>query len=224
MRGLLSALCVEVDDEICTRNVSKQILCNSFMVTSMPNKTAETSVPIHPLLAERWSPRGFDPEHRLNDTEVAALLESARWTASWGNSQPWRFILGHRGDSTFERIVENLKPNNQTWAQHASVLFVVCAKIMNDDGEPQGWAEYDAGQAVATMTVQARHMGLHVHQMAGFDVDGMRSTFAISDNITPVTVVAVGSFNSNADLPEALAERERAPRVRLPLESIVLRR
>ncbi|ETK31400.1 hypothetical protein MPTA5024_35095 [Microbispora sp. ATCC PTA-5024] len=28
-------------------------------------KTATTSVPVHPLLAERWSPRGFDQGHEL---------------------------------------------------------------------------------------------------------------------------------------------------------------
>ena len=185
-------------------------------------KAAQTSVPIHPLLAERWSPRGFDAEHALDDAEVAALLESARWTASWGNSQPWRFILGHRGDSTFERIVENLKPNNQTWAQHASILLVVCAKIRNDDGEPQRWAEYDSGQAVATMTVQARHMGLHVHQMAGFEPDGIESAFALPEGTVPVTVVALGRFDPQADLPDKLAERERAPRERRSLEELLI--
>lgn len=204
------------------QQVFKRGVCNSFVVTSMPNKTADTSVPIHPLLAERWSPRGFDAEHELDDTEVAALLESARWTASWGNSQPWRFILGHRGDSTFQRIVENLKPNNQPWAQHASVLLVVCAKIKNDDGEPQRWAEYDAGQAVATMTVQARHMGLHVHQMAGFEPDGIESAFTLPEWTVPVTVVAVGRFDSEADLPEKLAERERATRERLAVQDLLI--
>jgi len=40
-------------------------------------KTAGTTVPVHPLLAERWSPRGFDPAHEIGDEALAALLETA---------------------------------------------------------------------------------------------------------------------------------------------------
>ena len=31
------------------------------------HKTASTTVPVHPLLAERWSPRGFDRAHELGE-------------------------------------------------------------------------------------------------------------------------------------------------------------
>jgi len=191
-------------------------------VSDVPNKKASTGVPLHPHLANRWSPRGFDQDHALSDDELQALLEAVRWTPSCANTQPWRLIIGRRGDATFQRIVDNLKPNNQTWAQHASLLLVACAVTTDDDGNTQRWAEYDTGQAVATMTTQASELGLHVHQMAGFEVAGIRATFAIPDNITPVTVVAVGRFDPDADLPEVLAERERAPRERLSVEGILL--
>lgn len=186
------------------------------------DKRANTAVPIHPHLANRWSPRGFAGDRTLGDEDVQALLEAARWTPSCSNTQPWRFIVGHRGDATFQRIVDNLKPNNQTWAQYASLLLVACSVTTDNDGNTQRWAEYDTGQAIATMTVQASDMGLHVHQMAGFDVDGMRTTFAIPDNITPVTAVAIGSLDADADLPEVLAERERAPRDRLAVADLLL--
>lgn len=185
-------------------------------------KTADTTVPIHPHLANRWSPRGFAATHVLSDDDVNALLEAARWTPSCSNTQPWRFIVARRGDATFQRIVGNLKPNNQTWAQVASLLIVVCAVTTDDDGKPQRWAEYDAGQAIATLTVQATEMGLHVHQMAGFEVDGMRSTFELPEQLTPITVVAVGEFDPEADLPEVLAERERAPRQRLSVAELLI--
>ncbi|GGK76085.1 hypothetical protein Ppa06_39810 [Planomonospora parontospora subsp. parontospora] len=41
-------------------------------------KTATTSVPVHPLLAERWSPRGLDATHTLAEARLHALLEAAR--------------------------------------------------------------------------------------------------------------------------------------------------
>ena len=36
------------------------------------NKLATTRVPVHPLLAGRWSPRGFDAAHEVTDEQVAA--------------------------------------------------------------------------------------------------------------------------------------------------------
>ena len=60
-------------------------------------KTAATSVPVHPLLARRWSPRGLDADHELDQRSVLALLEAARWAPSANNSQPWRFLVAHRG-------------------------------------------------------------------------------------------------------------------------------
>lgn len=191
-------------------------------MTFSAHKTANTAVAIHPHLANRWSPRGFNSDHRISDDDLQALLEAARWTPSCSNTQPWRFIIGRRGDSTFQSIVDNLKPNNQTWAQHASTLLVVCAVTTDDDGNPQRWAEYDAGQAVATMTVQASELGLHVHQMAGFEVDGIREVFSLPPSITPITAVAIGEFNPDADLPEVLAERERAPRQRLSVDELLI--
>jgi nitroreductase len=33
---------------------------------------------LHPLLASRWSPAMFDPEHEITDAEVELLLTAAR--------------------------------------------------------------------------------------------------------------------------------------------------
>lgn len=59
-------------------------------------RTAATSAPLHPLLAERWSPRGFDAAHHLAEPQLRALLEAARWSPSANNSQPWRFVVTAR--------------------------------------------------------------------------------------------------------------------------------
>ena len=36
-------------------------------------RTAATSALLHPLLAQRWSPRGFDADHALPDDQLRAL-------------------------------------------------------------------------------------------------------------------------------------------------------
>ena len=59
----------------------------------MTNKTADTHVDIDRLLAERWSPRAFDPDRALDDDTVAALVDAAQWAPCCFNEQPWRLVI-----------------------------------------------------------------------------------------------------------------------------------
>jgi len=185
-------------------------------------KTASTTVPVHPLLAERWSPRGFDQAHELSDDDLTALLEAARWAPSAGNSQPWRFLVTRRGEQAHDRLFAALAPGNQAWAGAASALVLVAARTAADDGRPQPWALYDTGQAVAALVTQAQASGLSVHQMGGFDAAAVRAGFGLEEPLTPVVVLAVGRPGETTALPEPLAEREAAPRTRRPLSDLLL--
>ena len=188
----------------------------------MTDRTAVTSVPIHPLLAERWSPRAFDATHELGDVELAALLEAARWAPSSANTQPWRFAVCRRGTSEHAAVVECLTGNNRDWAPTASALLVVAATTLGGDGRPRRWADHDTGQAVAQLTVQARALGLVVHQMGGYEPDRLAAMLSADVEVHPVTVVAVGRHDPSAALPDKLAEREVAPRTRRPIEELRL--
>ncbi|KRF08289.1 nitroreductase [Arthrobacter sp. Soil782] len=185
-------------------------------------RNAETSVPLVPLLDERWSPRSFDPTATLTDEQLAALLEAARWAPSAANSQPRRFVVGRRGSTTFDAIVKALMGFNAAWAGNSSALIVAIAETSTVEGEPRQWAEYDLGQSVAHLSVQAHHEGLHTHQMAGVDWDQITAAFDLADNLKPVTVTAVGVVDEAEKLVDALAERETAPRTRLSLDELVL--
>jgi nitroreductase len=189
---------------------------------SMNRKTATTTVPVHPLLAERWSPRGFDQAHDLADDRLTALLEAARWAPSAANSQPWRFAVARRGEEAHARLFAALAPGNQAWAGAASALVLVAARTAGDDGRPQPWALYDTGQAVAALVTQAQADGLAVHQMGGFDTEAVRTGFGLGQALTPVVILAVGRQDSDAELPEQLASREAAPRTRSPLGDLLL--
>jgi nitroreductase len=185
-------------------------------------KTAITTVPVHPLLAERWSPRGFDRTHEIDDDNLTALLEAARWAPSAANSQPWRFLVTRRGDEAHARLFAALAPGNQTWAGTASTLVLVAARTAAEDGKPQPFALYDTGQAVAALVTQAQADGLSVHQMGGFDTAAVRAEFSLDDSITPVVVLAVGRRGSADELPEPLASRETAPRTRYQITDLLL--
>lgn len=184
-------------------------------------RSAATSVPIHPDLAARWSPRAFDPDAVITADQLTAVLEAARWAASWGHRQPVRFVVGTRGDETFTTLAGLLKRGN-SYAQAASALILVCA----DEGEDERTALYsavDAGAAIAQLTVEAVSRGLVVHPMAGFDVDGARTAFAVPEGVRPLAVIAVGTLGDYSHVEQAIVERDSRPRERLPLEHIAFR-
>ena len=190
--------------------------------TATSSRTAGTSVPVHDLLASRWSPRGFDRSHRLDDDSLSGLLEAARWAPSANNTQPWRFLVARRGDEFFDRLFGSLASGNQAWADAASALVLVAAETADSAGRTRPFALYDTGSAVAALTVQAGAVGLHVHQMAGFDAAAVRAGFRLDPAVQPVVVLAIGRHDPLADLPAPFAAREVAPRERKPLSQLLL--
>jgi nitroreductase len=193
-------------------------------IIDTPTRTAQTSTPVSPTIAERWSPRSFAATAGpLDEQRLTAALEAARWAPSANNSQPARFIVARRGTPEFSRVFDALLGFNQVWAGSASVLVVAVAETVGADERPRPWAEYDLGQAMAYFTLQAHHDGLHVHQMGGFDRAALAEAFALPESLTPLTVAAVGVLGSPDDLADdTLRARETAPRTRLPLAELLL--
>ncbi|NUT49598.1 MAG: nitroreductase family protein [Saccharothrix sp.] len=171
---------------------------------------------VNELITRRWSPRAFDDAAEVSPDTVRVLLEAARWAASHGNTQPARFLVGYRGDDTFERIFAALRPGNQSWAGRASALLVG-AVAESDERGPMPNTEFGLGLAVQNLVLQAVDLGLVTHQIGGFSPEAVRGAFGLPDHVRPVVVIAVGVLGDADDLPEGLRERERRPRVRKPL-------
>jgi nitroreductase len=183
------------------------------------HKFADTSIPVHPLIAQRWSPRALDPDAEVSDGQLRALLEAARWAASFGNTQPARYLVGRRGDDTFRRIHGVLTKRNQDWTASAAVLLLGAVVTMNEKGDIP-YAEYSLALASQNLVLQAVAEGLFAHQMAGFDADAARREFALPDDVRPVIGIAVGGLGDPAQLPDWRQDREIAPRSRLPLSEL----
>jgi nitroreductase len=188
-------------------------------VTDRPDhRRADTRVPIHPAIAARWSPRAFDADARLTAESVIAVLEAARWAATWGHRQPVRFIVGLRDDETNAKIAGVLRRGN-SYARAAGALILVCV----DEGEDERTARYaavDAGAAIAQLTIEAVSRGLIAHPMAGFDGEGAREVFEIPGGVRPIAVVALGSLGDYDKAPPEVLERDAQGRGRLPLEAV----
>lgn len=184
------------------------------------DRWANTSVPIHPAIAARWSPRAFDPTYELSETDLRALLEAARWAATWGRRQPVRFVAGRRGDDSFDTLCGLLNRGNH-YAQSASALILLCS----DEGSDDITARYccvDAGSAMANLSTEAVSRGLIVHPMAGFDAPGASEAFDLPEGLRPLIVIAVGTLADYSKVEPEIAERDRQPRERRPLSDVVL--
>ena len=187
------------------------------------SRSAVTSVPISPTLAERWSPRAYDPAREVPAELITAALEAARWAPSANNSQPWRFIVGTRGTDTFNKIRGGLLSFNQAWTENAGALVLNVVDTQLDEGQRDDWHNYDLGQSVAFFVAQANRDGLHTRQMGGIDAAALAAAFNLDTaRYRPMSVVALGYLGDPAQLPDMLREREHAPRERKALDEIVI--
>jgi len=186
-----------------------------------PERTDRRAI-LHELLNERWSPRPFS-EKPIESWKVLSLFEAARWTPSSANEQPWNLIVVTKEESeSHADLLGSLSEGNRRWAGQAPLLVIGVAKSTYErTGRANRHAWYDLGQSVANLTVQASSVGLAIHQMGGFDSEGVRGFFSIPDGYEPVVVLAIGYAESASKLPADLQQRETAPRSRKTLEEFV---
>ena len=187
----------------------------------MANKPAPTAVPIHELIAGRWSPRAYSSEP-VSREHLHAVLEAARWAPSSYNGQPWRFVVFDRSadEVSFKRAFAMLVPFNQGWNAPVPVLIAVTAQTLTSKGEVNRCAPYDTGAAALALVMQAHALGLAAHQMSGFDVNAFRKEFKIPDDVEVIAMISLGHYGEIDKLDPVLREREKSVRTRLPLGEI----
>jgi nitroreductase len=184
-------------------------------------KQAPAAPGVLPIFLRRWSPRSFS-DRPVHPDDLRSIFEAARWAPSSNNEQPWRFLVGERGSDTYNKILESLVEFNRTWARTAPVLILGAAsKTFSRNGNPNGYALHDLGQAAVTLCYQAIALGIFTHQMAGYDRDLARRLLAIPGDFELGSVLALGYQGDPEALPEGMQKTEIAPRTRKPLDSFV---
>lgn len=177
-----------------------------------------TPIPLIDALRDRRSGRAFEDRHP-SDAVVASILDAARWAASGGNGQPWRYVVARRGTDAFDALAATLNPGNATWASTAPLLVLATVQTVRyREGKPpavNGNARLDLGLSIAQMLVQATALGVMGHVMAGFDAEAAARVVDLPDDHEAPVVVALGYPADPSTLPDDLRARETAPRTRV---------
>lgn len=177
-------------------------------------------VEILPELANRKSPLLFS-DRNIELKQLQVLVEAARWAPSCSNNQSWNFIFVHKLASTRVALDDSLTRGN-SWAKRAPYLVVIAADPLQDchDNDLPYYA-YDAGLSVMCLVIEAEHLGLRVHQMAGWDEERAKQALGVPSNFRIVVVFALGYEEDPKNLWSSLDERTRSkltrPRVRKPV-------
>jgi len=185
-------------------------------------KSSEFAAPVLEVIRQRRSRRAY-ANKMVEPEKIRSLFEAARWAPSSLNEQPWFYIYATRDQDLWSKIFEGLKEGNKIWAQNAPLLICSFARknfIRLDSPNPS--ARYDLGAANAFLSLQAAHLGLNVHQMAGFDHSAIIRNLGVPDRYEPVIIMAIGYLGDVETLPENLKAREFAPRERFVEQEFVM--
>lgn len=174
-------------------------------------------------IKKRYSPMIFQDKAIPKDV-LKKMFEAAQWAPSSYNEQPWRFIVGIKGEGdAWQKILSCLSEGNQIWASTCPVLIITAAKehfAYND--KPNKHFMHDVGLAAENLVLEAMQHDIYAHQMAGFSEEKAIETLNIPDGFVPVTAIGLGYEGNIDDIEnEDLLKRGKEERTRLPLGEIV---
>jgi nitroreductase len=175
--------------------------------------------PVHALFVDRWSPRAMTGE-TVPESDLAIMLEAARWAPSSYNAQPWRILYALRGDEHWPAFLDLLVDGNRAWAQDAGVLLAFLSRTTFErNGRPSHTHSFDAGAAWENLALQGSLLGYVVHGMEGIDYDRSRAVLGVPPHYRVEMMVAVGRACDPRAIDQDLRTAER-PSGRKPLAEI----
>jgi nitroreductase len=171
-------------------------------------KARENPFAVHPLIISRWSQRSMSGE-AIEEHDLQAVLDAAKWAPSSYNNQPWRFLYAKRNSPSWNLFFDLLVDANKEWVKNAGVIMVICsAKNFRHNQKPSTTHSFDTGAAWMCMALEAFHRGLVVHGMEGFDYEKARTVLKIPADVQVEAMVALGKAAPKERLSPALLKRE----------------
>jgi len=151
----------------------------------------------------------------VDDADLHAITDVARWSGSSRNSQPWRFIV-IRQTATLRRIAEIGMPQTRSLQTAAAAIAIT---LPSEPGAAVSHA-FDDGRAAERMLIAASLLGLG----AGIawiraDVrDAVRDILVLPADRTVRTLVALGHPTEAARRPKSAPGQARLPRDQVVFE------
>lgn len=135
----------------------------------------------------------------VSDETVARVVDLARWSPSWANTQCVR-ILAVRDPDRKRLLAETLSPGNPatTAVREASVVVAFLAwkgQAGFKKGQPvddRSWLLFDAGAAVQTFCLAAHGLGLGTVIVGFFDASKAAAILDVPDGVEVVALAPLG--------------------------------
>lgn len=170
--------------------------------------TRQAEHPVDEIFLRRWSSRAMSGE-ALTRTEVATVLEAARWAPSAYNEQPWRFLYVFPDSPLWTTYVDTLFEVQRQWVARAGALALILSRRTYErSGKPSRAYSFDAGAACQNACLKAAAMGLVSHVVQGFDDLALRRALAVPDVFSVEFILVLGRPGDPELLPAALQVRE----------------
>ena len=148
---------------------------------------------LHPLLAARWSPTSFDPDHGISAVEVDYHRGRALGAFCW---QLTAVGVHRRTARDRDARADGAPPCRQfalVGADRRHPVANLCHRYVEDtDWDYSEFAMYHLGQAVAHMTFQAQSLGLFARQFRAFDRAALAGEFGVPAHWEISTMTAFG--------------------------------
>ncbi len=160
-----------------------------------------------PLIRTRQT-REFT-DRPVDEADLTALADVARWSGSSSNSQPWRFIV-IREAATLRTIGEAGMPSTRSFATATAAIAI----IMPDEKERAVSHAYDEGRAAERILVGATLLGLGaaITWMQGDARQILHDLLSLPADRRVRTIVAIGHRKESAAKPKSTGGRARLPR------------
>lgn len=150
-------------------------------------------------LKERRSIRRFKNDPVAEGT-LMELLDAARYSPSWANTQVWEFIIV-RDQATKDALSGTLSPGNPSTeaVKNAPVVLVACGK-KGVSGHYRGavstelgdWLMFDLALCIATLNMAAHEKGLGMVHIGAFDMSKVAGLLGVPGDVQVVEILPLG--------------------------------
>lgn len=161
------------------------------------------------LVTTRRSIRRFETKP-VEDDKMMRVLEAARWTPSWANSQCWE-IVAIKDETLLKSIAELLSPKNPATLALAKgpVTLAICAE-KKKAGYYKGqqstkfddWLMFDLGLLTQNISLAAHAEGLGSVIVGSFQHDKVQELLKVPDNYEVVALLPMGYPDHEPSAPK----------------------